>query len=85
MKMIYVKAKIVNSDGSNLTATNKVYPIISFGHGLFEQVDFYLGGININQANNLYNYQAFLEELLYRHLNKADAGVMWDKEEDIKK
>jgi hypothetical protein len=81
--VIYVKAKIVKEDGTNISTTIK--PIKAFANALFEQVDFYLGPININQANNLYNYQSFIEELVYRHPNKADSGLMWDDETEIEK
>ena len=49
-----------------------------------EPVDFFLNGVNIAQATNLYHHQAYIEDLLYKPTHPIDIGAGWDKEEELK-
>ena len=65
---IYLRAKVLKSDGSEAS------PIKYFGSALFDQVDFYIGNVSITPASNLYHYQSFFENLLFRQPNPIDAA-----------
>ena len=79
--MVYVKLKVSYADGSQLSDTEDAYPIENFGKALFDQVDFYLGSANITTANNLYAYQAFFEDMLFRYKSSIDNGSMNAKDD----
>ena len=74
--MVYVKLSLKTSDGGNIDAT-KVNICDGFATSLFEQIDFYLGSVNIGQSNNLYPYQAHIEDLLFGVPTKIDIGAGW--------
>ena len=74
---IYVKVKIVNSDGKKLSAVNKVAstdssapsnktvgPVNLFLHSLFSQVDVSLNERIVSSSDNTYAYRAYIETLL---------------------
>ena len=65
---VYLKASVAKSEG----AEGK--PIKHFGSALFDQVDLYIGNVCITPASNLYHYQSFFEDLLFRQPNPIDAG-----------
>ena len=71
--MIFVKCKLEStkvdkSFEANLTLTG------NFGNTMFDQIDMYLGTSNITPSNNLYHYQAYLEDLLFRPPSEVDRG-----------
>lgn len=71
---IYVKAKIVSSEGKDLkvnaaeaggrTVENKVGPVNLFLHSLFSQVDVSLNERVVSSSDNTYAYRAYIETLL---------------------
>ena len=67
--MLYLKAKIVKSDGSPVGGDeaekdNLVGPVNLFLHSLFSQMETTLNGKIIGHMNTLYPYRAMLETLL---------------------
>lgn len=79
--LIYVKCKVLNGDNSEVKHEDHVRPVRNFGNALFDQVDFYLSNTCTTGANNTYYYQAFLEETLFKHPNKANAGKDYNADE----
>lgn len=61
---IYVKAKIIKEDGTNLVGETDAAPINLFLHGLFSQVDMTLGDTLVTSNSSPYPYRAYLETLL---------------------
>ncbi|KMQ82657.1 hypothetical protein RF55_22253 [Lasius niger] len=61
---LYVKVKILKSDGKPLTAEDKVGPVNLLLHSLWSQVDISLNERLISSSNNTYPYRAMLETLL---------------------
>ncbi|GFX27778.1 uncharacterized protein F54H12.2 [Trichonephila clavipes] len=61
---LYVRAKILKSDGKLITEENKVSPINLFLHSLFSQVDISLNERIISSSSNTYAYRAIIETLL---------------------
>lgn len=61
---LYVRFKIVNSDGKNLEADAKVAPVNNFLHSLFSQVDVSLNNTLITTSENTYGYRSIIENLL---------------------
>ncbi|XP_035212161.1 uncharacterized protein F54H12.2-like [Stegodyphus dumicola] len=61
---LYVKAKILNSDGSHLQKDAKVGPVNLFLHSLFSQIDVKLNERLITSSDNTYPYRALIETLL---------------------
>lgn len=61
---LFVKAKIVKGDGSDIEATTQVGPTNLFLHSLFSQVDVSLNERLISSSTNTYAYHAMLETLL---------------------
>ena len=62
--MLYVKAKVTQSNGNNLATDTDVGPVNLFLHSLFSQVDISLNGTLITSSTNTYPYRAMLETLL---------------------
>ena len=75
---------IKNKNGTALADTDIVSIEPGFANCLFEQVDFFVNGVNIAQATNLYHHQAYIEDLLYKPPHPIDIGAGWDKEEELK-
>lgn len=61
---LYIKVKILKSDGKPLTAENKVGPVNLLLHSLWSQVDISLNERLVSSSNNTYPYRAMLETLL---------------------
>ncbi|XP_015789088.1 uncharacterized protein F54H12.2-like [Tetranychus urticae] len=72
--MLHLKVKIIDSTGEATKQVVKAKMAKNFANALFEQVDLFLNGVNLSQANNMYHYQAYLEELLYRFPSEIDVG-----------
>ena len=77
--MIHVKVNIASADKKHPVSADNINVVNGFGTCLFDQIDLYIGSVNTSQANGRYHYVAFLEDLLFKHIGKADAGgTMWD-------
>ena len=61
---IYVKAKILRSNGTNLEDNETVGPVNNFMHSLFSQIDISLNGTLITSSTGTYPYRAYIENLL---------------------
>ncbi|XP_015788365.1 uncharacterized protein LOC107365393 [Tetranychus urticae] len=77
--MVHMKVYITNKDAI-LKPTEKITLVENFANAIFEQIDLYLGSTNTSLANNMYHYQAFLEDLLFRHPTEAEAGSSIDQQ-----
>ena len=61
---LYVKAKILRANGSNLEEADTVGPVNNFLHSLFSQIDISLNGTLITSSTGTYPYRAYIENLL---------------------
>ena len=61
---LYVRAAVVNEDGSNLAEDANIAPITNFLHSLWSQVDLSLNNTLITQSNNTYAYRVYIETML---------------------
>ena len=61
---LYIKAKILNNDGTVLKEKAKVGPVNLFLHSMFSQVDISLNERLVSSSNNTYPYRAMIEKLL---------------------
>lgn len=61
---LYVRAEIVNNDGTAIGNDAQVAPVNLFLHSLFSEVDVKLNETLITTTNNTYSYRAYLETLL---------------------
>lgn len=73
--MVHINLNILDDKGQIVNTENSVKLVSNFGNALFEQIDLILGTTNTSLANNMYHYQAYLENLLYRHPCEAEKGV----------
>ncbi|XP_053204361.1 uncharacterized protein LOC128388915 [Panonychus citri] len=72
--MLSLTIRVQTQNGSNIPETSKIMPVTNFGNSLFEQIDLFIGSVNTIQANNMYHYQSYIEDLLFRQHNPCDAG-----------
>ena len=71
--MVHLKFKVVDPNGE---VTKKTYKTVAnFGHALFEQIDFILNNVNTVKSSNMYHYQAFLENLLFKYPSSLDIAM----------
>ena len=61
---LYLRAKIVKPDGTDLDANALCGPANLFLHSLFNQVDVFLNDRMVSVASNTYPYRAIIETLL---------------------
>lgn len=61
---LYVKVKILKSNGASLVKEDKVGPVNLFLHSLFSQIDVSLNERLVSSSNNTYPYRAMIEKLL---------------------
>ena len=81
---LYVKAKIVKRDGTDIVAADRVGPVNLLLHSLFTEVDVKLNDTLITSTNNTYPYRSYLETLLsYGHDAKTTqlTGALFYKDE----
>ncbi|XP_053207030.1 uncharacterized protein F54H12.2-like [Panonychus citri] len=78
--MLHIKVQVIDSTNEPTKNAVKAMMARNFGNALFEQVDLFLNGVNLCQASNMYHYQAFLEDLLYKFPNPVDTGNLSKKE-----
>ena len=71
--MLHLNFEILDAADIKVT-TDVVKGVENFGNSLFDQVDFFIGTVNTSQATNMYHYQSYLEDLLFRHPTTADKG-----------
>uniref|UniRef100_A0A158P4C9 Uncharacterized protein n=1 Tax=Tetranychus urticae TaxID=32264 RepID=A0A158P4C9_TETUR len=71
--MVHINLEVHDKDGKKVK-TADIKGVENFGNALFDQVDFFIGTVNTSQATNMYHYQSYIENLLFRHPTKADAG-----------
>lgn len=70
--MVHLVVQIVGKNPAN--ASRFIRPVENFGNSLFEQIDLAIGSVNTTQKNNMYHYQAYLEDLVFRPPNNVDSG-----------
>jgi len=62
---LYMMLRLVNADGTDLTADAKVAPVNLIGSSLFRSIDVEVNGMPIPQLSNMYsNYKAYIETIL---------------------
>jgi hypothetical protein len=61
---LYIKAKVIKLDGTNIADDAAVGPTNNFLHSLFSQVDIALNGTQITTSTNTYPYRSMIETLL---------------------
>ena len=71
--MIYVKCKL-ESGRNDQTFEETLELTENFGNTMFDQMDIQLGTTSITPSTNLYHYQAYLEDLLFRPPSELDRG-----------
>ena len=69
--MVHLSLEVLDANGA---ASELARSVENFANSLFEQIDFFLGTVNTAQATNMYHYQAYIEDLLFRHPTQADCG-----------
>lgn len=62
--LLYVKVKILKSNGDSLKKEDKVGPVNLFLHSMFSQVDVSLNERMVSSSSNTYPYRAMIEKLL---------------------
>ncbi|GFT35664.1 uncharacterized protein F54H12.2 [Trichonephila clavipes] len=61
---LFLKAKIVKSDGSPIEKGAEIGPVNLFPHSLFSQVDITLNERLVSNSSNTYPYRSYIETLL---------------------
>lgn len=82
---LYVRAQIVNVDGTNLADDAKVGPVNLWLHSLFSQVDMSLNEKLVSPSTNTYPYRAYLESLLSYGTAATKSQMtaqLWYKDQD---
>ena len=62
--LLYVSAKIIKADGTDIDNTNAVGPVNLTLHSMFSEIDIKLNDTMITTTNNTYAYRAYLETLV---------------------
>ena len=57
---LYLKARVLNEDGSAFGEDELITPVNNFGHSLFQEMSVFLNDTLINTASPLYPYKAYL-------------------------
>ena len=61
---LYVKARILQADGTAIACDAQVGPVNLFLHSLFSDVEVSLNETPVTSSNNTYAYRAYIETLL---------------------
>ncbi|XP_035232357.1 uncharacterized protein F54H12.2-like [Stegodyphus dumicola] len=80
---LYVRAKIIKTDGSPLDKDASIGPVNLFLHSLFSQVDVTLNERLVSSSSNTYPYRAYIETLLnhgYDSKTSKLTAEMYDKD-----
>ena len=70
----YLHAKL------KIDGTGRVEPTNNYAASLFEQLDVYLGTVNITPGSSLYHYQTYIDDLFFKYKSPADACQMIEKD-----
>ena len=76
---LYVKFKIIQTNGHDLEANSNVAPVNNFLHSMFRSVDLYLNNKVISNSDT-YPYRSYIEHLSYNADSKSThlkASVFW--------
>jgi hypothetical protein len=81
---LYIRAKIVDNKGADLTSTDEYSVCNYFLHSMFSQVDLLINNQNITDGNNCYGYKSFIQSVLafgpdYFHSQAQSALFFKDK------
>lgn len=74
----YLFAKLKISFDSE---TGENVPTENYAASLFEQLDLYLGTVNITPGNSLFHYQSYLEDMFFKYKSPIDACQMIDMDD----
>ncbi|MES9902023.1 MAG: hypothetical protein ABW168_04985 [Sedimenticola sp.] len=80
---LYVKARIMHEDGTNLKLTSNVGPINLLLQSLFSQVDVAMQGKIITNTTGHYAYKAYIQTLLKYGSDAKDSQLtsqLWNKD-----
>lgn len=61
---LYGKLRIVNADGSAITAEDKVIAVNLYMHSIWKQIDVKLGNMIMSHPQQMYGYKAMIKTLL---------------------
>ena len=61
---LYLKFRILRSNGTNLEADKKVAPINNFFHSMFSGIDLYLNNKLVTSNMDTYPFRAYIENLV---------------------
>ena len=61
---LYLRLKVINKDGKNLTESDEVSLTNNILHSLFSDVSFYIGDTLVEGGTHNYSYKAYLQNLL---------------------
>ena len=84
---LYIQAKIVNSDGTDLGNDDIAAPVNNWLHSLFSQVDVSLNETLITPSSQTYAFRAYIENLISygEDAKKTQLGsVLWFKDTKTK-
>ncbi|XP_065203481.1 uncharacterized protein F54H12.2-like [Planococcus citri] len=62
--LLYLKVKVVKSDGTAISDSDVVAPVNNWMHSLFSQVDIFLNQRQISTPTGNYAYRAYIENIL---------------------
>ncbi|GFY41809.1 uncharacterized protein F54H12.2 [Trichonephila inaurata madagascariensis] len=87
---LYLKAKIVKSDGSPIEKGAEISPVNLFLHSLFSQVDITLNERLVSNSSNTYPYRSYIETLLNHGIDSKTSQLTCemfykDNKEGLKK
>ena len=80
---LYVQAKILKQDNTNLTGTDIAAPVNNWMHSLFSQVDVSLNETLITPSSQTYAFRSYIENLIsYSEEAKATqlSSILWSKD-----
>ena len=82
---LYLKFRILRSNGTNLEADKKVAPINNFFHSMFSGIDLYLNNKLVTSNMDTYPYRAYIENLVLFGSdvkdNQLKAAEFWYEDE----
>lgn len=69
--------RLVNEDGTDITAADKVAPVNLIGSSLFKSIDIDIAGVPVPDLSNMYsNYKAYFETILSYSKTAAESHVL---------
>lgn len=76
---LYAKMKIEADEQFEMIPTS------NYAASLFEQLDVYLGAVNITPGNSLYHYQSYIDDLFFKYRSPLDDCQMIGGTDDARK